>query len=104
MNAVLTRNDVAVLAKNLDGYRGNAWLVKIEDNHYVVSAVILSEEAMFLDLALKTGMRTTETMAFEATADGMIASWMDLAMVPYRDHWACIDVLLDRLSNPDEWD
>lgn len=83
----LTRDDVTILNTNAPGrWRGDAWLIRIGEQHYVVSAV---------DLSVKIpGYRDSETMAFAADKSGEVTEWTELGFVPHKDHWACIDDLL----------
>lgn len=98
----LTRDDVKVLSADVPGeHRGVWWHIQIGETYYIISAVDLRPDGLtaVFDSFLGTGMRTSETMAFEADADAAIIDWSDLAMVPFKDHWACIDDLLDAIGD-----
>ena len=89
--AELTRDDVTILSTKVRGdHRGDWWHIRIDERFYIVSAVDLP---VFL-----AGYRTSETMAFAADETGQVTSWSDLAMVERKDHWACIDQLLESLG------
>lgn len=57
-----------VVRDNLDGFLGSAALIEAQGEFYIVSSV---------DSAFDTGR--PETLVFPATADGEVASWMDVA-------------------------
>ena len=98
----LTREDVKVLSADVPGdHRGAWWHIQIGERYYIISAVDLMPAGFtgLVDSFLGAGMRTSETMAFESNVDGAVVSWSDLAMVPFKDHWACIDDLLDSFGD-----
>ena len=90
----LTRDDVNVLNDNVPGLRGTAWHIRIDDKYFIVSAVDLHFGGFVL-----SDYRDSETMAFPADAKGEVEDWCEEAMVPTKDHWACIDQLLSNLGS-----
>lgn len=93
-----TRNDVKVLNDNAGGRdaRGRWWHIQIGEAFYIVSAVDL-----MAGLSMP-GYRDSETMAFPADESGEVTSWGEAAFVPYKDHEACIENLLESLNGSEE--
>lgn len=79
MNAP-TREDVHVLSSDVKGFSGTAWLIKVRNRHFIISAI------------------ATETMAFPADSIGEITEWCESAVVHGAGHEACIAALLETLG------
>lgn len=90
--AQLTREDVQILNDNVPGWRGVLWHIKVRGAYYLVSAVDLN---IGIDLP---GYRDSETMAFPADEEAEALSMGEVGFVPFKDHWACIDDLLENLN------
>jgi hypothetical protein len=79
----LCRSDVQVLSTRLPKFHGRAWLVKIADEFFAVSAV---------ELPFGYG---NETMVFPCDERGEVTDWTEVARLRAWDHEAAIADLVD---------
>jgi len=80
---------INVIRKDLRNFRGEAWLIKLDDTEHVKNQLGDKAESKYFVVSPVPETDTyddAETMIFESDENGVVDNWLTVIMVPEMNH------------------